>query len=104
MAKDKSACGNYVNCESIAPGSVTQFRPFSQDMRPFSQEMPRNVTGEMDVLKTQSEIDAEEEEENMNHYSPRESDQVQELDDKVEEISSKPVDWKTVMPVNHSIF
>ena len=40
----------------------------------------------------------------MNHYSPRESDQVEELDDKVEEISSKPVDWKTVMPVNHSIF
>lgn len=40
----------------------------------------------------------------MNHYSPRESDQVEELDDKVEEISSKLVDWKTVMPVNHSIF
>lgn len=109
MAKDKSACGNYVNYDSmnIAPGSVSLIRPFSQDMqRPFSQEIPRNVTGEMDVLKTQSEMDAEEEQERLNHYTNRESDQVNEneMDDKVEDIPVKPVDWKTVMPVNHNIF
>lgn len=45
MAKDKSACGNYVNYESIAPGSVSAFRPVTHEIRPFSQELPHNITG-----------------------------------------------------------